>query len=95
MSEVDWSRATITMKVPVVHTTMETWEEIEIPWAYLVGNEGLRKAQQMRLGDQIRQQRGEGINTEVLIAMCTTCRHRVSAHLSDGSCQFKCGCEQA
>jgi hypothetical protein len=62
VSNIDWSRATITVRVPVVHTANETWQEIEVPWKYLVSDEGLRSAQRMRIGELLTRPRIEDLN---------------------------------
>jgi len=31
VSKIDWSRATVTVRVPLIHTAMETWETIDVP----------------------------------------------------------------
>ena len=36
MSSIDWSRATVTVRAPVIHTAMEDVQEIEISGAALV-----------------------------------------------------------
>lgn len=51
---VDWSRATVVVKVPVSFTAAEQIQEIEVPLAFLLWDEDMRQKGIARLNRELR-----------------------------------------
>lgn len=57
---IDWSRATVKVRVPVQHTAFEEWQEIEVPLFYLLWDEDMRQKAIARLHRELPIQHIQG-----------------------------------